>query len=203
MRRVILINWYKTWCSHFLWDSLKKTDSTLFHQIRTVLFEQNPELALDWMRGYTRFCNIWHFFEDKFIPKNVVQTAFMQDLAAHRPDLPEFIPAVQRLREKGYRVIVIADYFDVFGGYIYPYHHLEKVFDGYLSSSEIGCLKADTLSDGTRPFFKKFMADNALNPQDCILIDNDLISDSFYREQGFEVYSPQKPNDVLQTLLKL
>ena len=100
-------------------------------------------------------------------------------------------------------LIEIADYFDVFGGYIYPYHHLEKVFDGYLSSSEIGCLKADTLPDGTRPFFKKFMADNALNPQDCILIDNDLISDSFYREQGFEVYSPQTPNDVLQTLLKL
>lgn len=203
MRRIIFIDWFETWCSHFLWGHLKDENPALFHQIQSILFVDHQELCCDWMRGYTRFCNIWHFLEDCGIPKEITQTEFMRDLSFHKPDLPAFIPIVESLRQKGYQVFIVTDHFDIFGSYIYPYHHLEEVFDGYLSSAEIGYLKNDKMADGTYPFFHKFMMENNFSPNQCILIDNDMNTTQIYRSLGMETYAPQTPMDVLKILKQI
>lgn len=206
MRKIIFIDWFETLCSHKLWGHLETENPVFFNQIQSLLFNQNQELCNEWMRGWTRFCNICHFFENHNIPRSVIQTEFIRDLPFQTVNAPTFLPLIQKLRAKGYKVYIATDHFDVFGCYIYVYHHFEEFFDGYLSSAEIGFLKNDRLPNGIYPFFDSFLKENNLTFADCFFIDNSKKTCDTYQTLGMKtihISSVQDVENVLNNLLKL
>ncbi len=204
MRKVIFIDWYETLCSQRMWGHLEQEQPDLFNKIQHLVFNGNPTLHDAWLRGYERFCSIWHYLNDNGVPKHITQTEFMRSLSFSKPDLPEFIPLVQQLRKKGYKVVIATDFFDIFGSYLYPYHHFEEYFDGYISSAETGYTKRDVTSNGVYPFFEDYLKENNLTYEDCILIDNNRRTGRIYQELGMRIFTPKQPEQVraaLETLI--
>ncbi len=204
MRKVIFIDWYETLCSQRMWGHLEVENPDLFHKIQKLIFEDNRQLHDDWLRGQERFCSVWHFLNDNGIPTQLIQQEFMRSLYFSKPDLPEFIPLIQKLRQKGYKVVIATDFFDIFGSYLYPYHHFDELFDGYISSAETGFIKRDVSADGKYTFFDDYLKSHNLNFTDCILIDNNRRTCAIYKELGMRVFTPKQPEAVraaLETLI--
>lgn len=202
MRKVIFIDWYETLCFDKIWGHLQVENPSLFQKIQALLFA-NKSLNLDWLRGGIRFCNVYHYLEENGIDRYTTQTEFMRSLSMQKIVDESFLPIIQILKEKGYKVYIATDFFDVFGSYVYPYLNLEKYFDGYILSAEEGYLKRDCNSDGTYPFFKRFLAENHLTEKDCILIDNSAKNTQIYQSLGMQVYNPQTPKETLEILKSL
>ncbi len=204
MRKVIFIDWYETLCSQRMWGHLETEIPELYHKIQKLIFEDNRQLHDDWLRGRERFCSVWHYLNDHGVSTEVSQREFMRSLHFSKPDLPEFIPLVQQLRQKGYKVVIATDFFDIFGSYLYPYHHFDELFDGYISSAETGFIKRDVTADGKYTFFDNYLKSHNLDFDDCILIDNNRRTCAIYKELGMRVFTPKKPEEVraaLETLV--
>ena len=199
MKKIIFIDWYETYSFSKIWGHLETENPSLYHQVQHLIFN-NSALVNDWMRGNTRFCNICHYLEENGINRLTTQTEFMRGLSLIQPASPLFLPILMSLKSKGYQLYIATDNFDIFGAYMYPYAHLEQVFNGYISSAEEGVLKEDLGADGKPVFFKNFLIKNKLTYKDCILIDNDPSITALYKSCGMATFTPQTPSETVSAL---
>src|SRR5205814_1985845 len=68
---------------------------------------------------------------------------FVQSCVEMRLDVPEVCDSVRRIRGKGAKVYIATDNMDSISRWTGPSLGLERVFDGVLSSHQVGCLKQD------------------------------------------------------------
>ena len=84
------------------------------------------------------------------------------------PDVPE---ALAMLREKGYRLWLLSNAQRVFTAFELNLLGLGSQLDGIYLSSDYGCRKPDGR------FFRALLEERKLDPENCLMIGNDLETD--------------------------
>ncbi len=203
MAKVIFFDWYETLCFSRLWGKLEKENPSLFKQIQYHVFEENPQLSLDWMRGQIDFLSIVYRLMDCGLSRETIQAEFACDLSNHKLVLPELPSLLHQLKDKGYKIAVATDHFDIFGMYLYPYLGLDSIFNGYICSAEEKALKKDIDSKGEYPFFKNWLTKNNLSFKDCILIDNSKETTDIYKKLGMQTFHVPNTDTLLKVINQL
>lgn len=109
------------------------------------------------------------------------------------PHIPQLI---KKLQTKGIRVVIATDNMDSFTRWTAPAMKLDKLFDGILNSYDLKVLKNDTDKKGESLFFKKFIKENRLNPQDCVLIDDGLETELILKKSGIDFLLVNKEKEL-------
>lgn len=200
MTKTIFFDWYETLSFSKMWGQLEIENPPLFDKIQYHIFKKNPQLTLEWMRGQTTFLNIIYLLLDHGIPREITQIEFIRGMAATQFASPFFISALTSLKEKGYKIAIATDHFDIFGSYMYPYLKLDELFDGYICSAEEGYLKQDEDKTGKHPFFLNYFRKHHLTYKDCILIDNSKKITDIYKNLGMETYHTPETKDVVSVI---
>ena len=208
MQNAIFLDWYNTLSENTFWEHWLEDETRRSHyqQIQRFLFNDNGRLVNDWMRGL-------HSSEDiaEYVAKNVGLTTeeALNDLklSSRQQTLvePEILVLVGRAKKLGYTVGIATDNMDSFSRWTVPSLKLDRHFDVILNSANLGALKSDRQSDGSLKFFKEFMYQNALDPEDVVLIDDSLHLEPILLEEGIDfrrVTKTQSAADHLEKILK-
>ena len=84
---------------------------------------------------------------------------------------PGVLDALAQLRKKGFRLWLLSNAQEMFTRYELGHLGLTKCFDGIYLSSCYGCRKPDSR------FFRALLEEQALNPENCLMIGNDRETD--------------------------
>ena len=201
----IFLDWYNTSTHNTFWGHWAQ-DNRKFEldKINQALFIDRPDLVDEWMRGACSCKFITEYLETKtgirrdHLLKGLVQSSQEQQL------LPEILPLIKQLQEKGIFVGIATDNMDVFTRWTLPALNLERYFDEIICSTDIGALKCDVSENGSLEFFRKYLSKQNLQPQDCILIDDSSIVERtvLAGKMGFRLTTEEKPAaKILQNLL--
>lgn len=174
--KVVFIDWNGTISgSKFWWHLEDKTHpkNYLFEKIESALFGSLKHLIKPWMRGEIKSEEVLkrvagdanlNFQEvmDEFVHSCQTMQLYSGDLFDH----------IQRLREKGIKVIIATDNMDSFSRWTTPALELSDKFDEIINSADIKALKGDFDENGSSLFFKKYIEKYQLNPGEAVLIDD-------------------------------
>lgn len=175
--KVIFIDWYLTLTSVTFLNKLKLENHALFRQFIDIIFENNPEgWQYDWARGKLSKEDVAKKISQAGIMpyEKVLQT--FADCCSHQSlDFPDTWQKIDAIRQKGIKVVLATDNWDIFTDYTVPSLDLNNHFDYILSSNKIGWLKRD-IENGKLPFFDKFMQYQNLSKDEVVLIDDAQIN---------------------------
>ena len=98
-------------------------------------------------------------------------------------------------------MVVATDNMDTFRRFTIPRMGLEKIFDDFLLSCELGCFKYD-VSCLRLPFFDNYLKKKNLNYQEVVLIDDSLEKSGIFEKLGFKIEYVNKKNSLVDLLTK-
>lgn len=202
--KVIFIDWYLTLTSTTFLNKLKVENHALFRKFIEVIFENNPEgWQYDWARGK---------LSKEDAAKKISQAGIMSydkvlqtfaDCCSHQSlDYPEAWNMIDALRQKGIKVVLATDNWDIFADYTIPSLHLDKHFDDILSSHWLGYLKRDGQSQNL-PFFSTYLQKNGLTYQDSLLIDDNDININTCQKYQMHGMKVKNTEDTIKVLYKI
>ncbi len=204
--KVIFIDWYLTLTSVTFLNKLKIEDYALFRKFIEVIFENNPEgWQYDWARGKLTKEDAAEKISQTGIMsyEKVLQT--FADCCSHQTlDYPEVLNEINKIRQKGIKVVLATDNWDVFTDYTVPSLQLNKHFDAVLSSNQIGYLKRDEQKQSI-PFFAGYLEQNNIFAPESLLIDDNVINTEMCQKhhiQGIKVQSTKDTLNLLDIIIK-
>lgn len=175
--QVIFIDWYLTLTSVTFLNKLKIENHAVFKKFIEIIFEQNPSgWQYDWARGKLAKEDVAQKISQAGIMPydNVLKT--FADCCAHQTvDFPEVFKTINTIREKGKKVVLATDNWDVFCDYTIPNLGLDKYFDDIISSNQVGFLKRDE-QPKSLPFFDNYLKNNHIAYQNSLLIDDNALN---------------------------
>ena len=201
--KVVFIDWNKTLSHSLFWSHMAKKGHPYnqhFNKIIQYLFIKNKALIDLWMRGeYTS--------EDisKIISKAIKldKEIVLQELAIScknmsfvSPKIPRLIESIQR---KGIKAVIATDNMDTFRRYTIPGMNLTNIFDDFLISFDLKCLKGD-FKRKKLLFFDNYLKNNNLSFSDVILLDDCLDTTGTYNSLGFKIIETDTPERLIKAL---
>ncbi len=201
--KIIFIDWHSTLSRSLFWDQLK-TITHRYHsyhdQILQTIFHVDPNLITDWMLGK-------HTTEDvcKFIslhvklPSKIIQNELIMSCQMMHFVDKQIPKLVAKIRRKGIRVVIATDNMDTFRRFTLPALHLDKCFDDFLISSELGVFKY-TFVDDKIPFFDPYLQEHNVTYADVVLLDDSLDKTGTYKRKGFHVRQVKDKDNLIEYL---
>lgn len=180
--RVIFIDWDGTLSNSRFWERWQKSDR--YELIQHYLFSghRNRQLIDDWMSGKINHVDIVDYLSPLTrIPAEEL-LAELKYSAGHMKLVDKSVPEkIKALRDSGTKVIIATDNMDTFRLWTIPALGLENIFDGFLTSDRLRCMKKDINDDSTSKFFNDYLKLHNLSPSDAVLIDDsaDIKSERF------------------------
>ena len=159
--KTLFVDFHGTICHDPFWRSL---DRDGFGRVQQAVFEADPFLVNDWMRGKYSSEEINKLVAERTgLPFDRLWQTFVRDCKSMRiaSDLLTLITALR----KAYSVILITDNMDCFDRFTVPALRLDTVFSGIVNSASEGHLKTD---GGGANFMRNLTGDIS----DAVLIDN-------------------------------
>ncbi len=187
---VIFLDWYKTVSDSLFWDGL--IEKPKLEMIQATLFDNNSELANEWMRGVLTaeeaveaICGKTDLGYSKVF-NNLVSSSkqmVLNDIG--------LLAEVSKLRAKGIKVMIATDNMDTFPRWTVPALKINDYFDGVIDSHTQKALKADF--DGeTSLFFNDYLQTNKASPEKMILIDDKADAVAVNKQASTSVYLIEK-----------
>lgn len=137
--KTLFVDFHGTICHDPFWRSL---DSDGFGRVQQTVFEADPFLVNDWMRGKYSSEQINELVAERTgLPYDRLWQTFVRDCKSMHI-APDLLTQITALR-KAYSVILISDNMDCFDRFTVPALHLDTVFDGIVNSFSEGRLKTD------------------------------------------------------------
>lgn len=199
--KVIFIDWYLTLTSVTFLNKLKLENHALFRQFIDIIFENNPEgWQYDWARGKLSKEDVAKKISQAGIMpyEKVLQT--FADCCSHQSlDFPDTWQKIDAIRQKGIKVVLATDNWDIFYDYTVPNLNLDKHFDDILSSHNLGYLKRDE-NNNELPFFAQYIKKNNISYQECALIDDNAINIDICQKHSMYGLKIKDTKDTLNLL---
>jgi FMN phosphatase YigB (HAD superfamily) len=205
----IFIDWDGTLCNDRLWRQWvvgSPQEQTAHKYIQENFFQFDEDgLVMDWLRGQKTAEDIAQLLSEKVnldasqIIDSLKQSC--QTMAFINPIIPELI---NRLSQRGRRTIISTDNMDCFTRWTAPALNLTDLFDGILTSANLGVMKFETDATGQNIFFGRYLKVHKLNPNNCLLIDDSLKGKKSLKNLGMHYALIDQHSslvDVLESLL--
>ena len=201
--KVIFIDWNKTLSHSLFWSHMIKKNhpyKRYHNKIVQFLFVENKELINSWMRGqYTSEDISGKISKAIKLDKEVI----LQELALScknmsfiSPKIPALIKSIQ---QKGIKVTIATDNMDTFRRYTIPGMNLVNIFDDFLVSCDLKCLKGDFKKEKLL-FFDNYLQENNLFYSEVVLLDDCLDTTGTYDKLGFKIVETDSPKRLLEIL---
>lgn len=199
-KKIIFIDWYGTLSDSKFWDHL---DSHSFELIGNSLFGSLKQLITPWMKGdLTSEEVVSRLSDDTNLSPEYLLKEFIVS-CKHMVVPGSTLQLIKELREKDFKVYVATDNVDSFTRWTVPSLNLNNHFDGILNSSNIKSLKRDFGESGCSLFFHKFLTENDLEPDECILIDDSEDLNDQVKKFGIKYLKIDKSTELNNILKKL
>lgn len=203
--KALFIDWNKTLSNSLFWSQLKDKNHLYNNYHKTIikwLFEKNVDLFDPWMRGSITSEQICKkIARENNLDWEVVYGTLRESCENMSLNSPEIINLVEKIRQKGIKVIIATDNMDTFRKFTISGLGLDKVFDDFLISCELKVLKYET-KEKEIPFFDPFLKANNWRYNEVILIDDSKDRSGVYNKLGFEIILVKKQFDLLDYLRK-
>lgn len=201
--KCIFFDWNKTLSFSLFWSQLSSSTHplhSLHSQIIKYLFIDNKHLINPWMRGEYSSEDISRLIgsaleaDSKQIFSELKRSC--ENMEFSDPLLPSLI---SRIRAKGIKAVIATDNMDTFVRFTMPAMNLKSMFDDFLVSSELKCLKGD-FSGKNIKFFEKFLYHNKLKHSDTILLDDCIDTTGIYDENGLKIVEINSASKLVEVL---
>jgi len=203
--KVLFLDWNKTLSHSLFWSQLSEPNHIYghYHKIITEwLFNKNSHLIDSWMRGEFTAEQICQFIAtENALDYGIIWQTLKESCENMSLCSPKIIDLVKNIRQQGIKVIVATDNMDTFRRFTTQGLGLDKIFDDFLVSCDLGVLKYD-INKQVIPFFDAFMKTNNLNYEEVVLIDDSAEKSGVYNELGFNIVLIKDTYDLLDQLQK-
>jgi FMN phosphatase YigB (HAD superfamily) len=203
--KVIFLDWYNTLSTSKFWghwENDKHPYFEKFEKIQASFFGKIKPMIAPWMRGeYTSEEIVKEIAIDTKVPYKFLLNELIfscKSMTFVSDELPEII---HKLRKQGKKVVVATDNMDSFTRWTVDAMNLNAMFDGVLSSYHIKSLKKEFDDGGNSLFFRKFLKENGIKPQEGILFDDSEDKEDRIQKFGI-VYQRIKSSDHFLSQLK-
>ncbi len=199
----ILIDWSKTLSDSLFWSQLsekKHPYNRYYKKITNYLFVQNKDLVNLWMRGKYSSEEICKELEKvtglqkEIIFKELIVSS--QSMKLVSPKIPSLI---KKIRKRGHKIVIATDNMDTFMRYTVPAMDLKSMFDGFLVSYELKCLKRD-ITNNKLAFLDTYMKQNNISNSDVVLLDDSDDIKHDYQKAGIKVVTIKDPGTLVKKL---
>jgi hypothetical protein len=206
-KKVVFIDWNKTLSYSLFWEHLqdkKHPNHQHLPAIEKWLFVDNRDVINPWMRGEFSAEDISSkISQDTGINSDVILGELRRSCEEMCYSIDDLEDIIGRLQASGIKVVIATDNMDTFSRFTVPAMRLDAVFDGILSSYDIGYLKDDDRPEDSLPFFDEYLAKNGWNYADAILLDDSPDKSGKYKRLGFERVPIDSPEVLRVTLERL
>ena len=171
--KVVFVDWDGVLSRMRFWDGYSAPDSSQNDRaIRDAVADLfgNDEVVVDWMTGKLGTSEI---VQQHLVPKpsatlvSDMHRHVVEQYASGRVDDRWLLGALRRIRST-HQLVLATDNMDCFTDGVQGRRDLARLFDDYISSSDVGVLKADAPDE----FFGRWMEQRNVEPADSTLIDD-------------------------------
>lgn len=203
--KTIFIDWGHTLSNSLFWSQMADLDNayhSYFNKIIEIVFKSDKKMVDDWMRGLFSSEDISSHLEKLIHLDRRIILKELKESCERMKYVSDKIPKlIQLLKRKGIKVGVASDNMDTFMRFTYPAMKLNKLFDDFLISSNLGYLKKD-LKRGRPIFFEKYIKDNNLDYSQILLIDDSKDTNEIYKKVGLKVVNIKNGYDLEKVLIE-
>lgn len=202
MLKVIFLDWCGTLSVSKFWEHLADPNHQYHNYLQPIeefLFKQNYYLIKGWMLGRLTSEEIC-----QKIGKGTGLNAgiIFNELAKSAREMKFIdsqVPEILKKNKNKTKIVVATDNMDTFRRFTVSGMKLEKIFDDFLVSNEIGCFKYDLSGSGI-PFFDDYLRKNSLSYKDAVLIDDSEEKTGTFEKLGFSIRKVSNQNKLLEVL---
>lgn len=190
--RTLFIDFDGTICFDRFWQNLPAHEYSLIEEL---LFKQNRDMVVDWMRGVYTSEDINHFVSDK---TGIVYERLWDVFVTGCKSMvvsPDILKQIDILRSRFYTVLITGN-MDSFDRFTAPSLKLTEHFDIVVNSYAEGVLKFE--DDGAT--FRKYLRGNI---HEAILIEDSQKSCDAFERLGGVVYQVSPEHSALSYLTQL
>lgn len=203
--KVLFIDWHKTLSYSFFWSQLSEKDhpyNNYHHIINQWLFEKNIHLIENWMKGLFNTEQICQKIStENNLNEQIIYNALKESSEKMKLCSPRIVDIIKNIRQQGISVIIATDNMDTFRKFTIKSLGLDKIFDDFLISNELGVLKYE-VENNAIPFFDNFLKANNLRYEDVILLDDSEEKSGIYEKLGFKIYLVKNTEELINYLEK-
>ncbi|KKQ85201.1 MAG: hypothetical protein UT08_C0009G0035 [Candidatus Woesebacteria bacterium GW2011_GWB1_38_8] len=175
--QAVLIDWNGTLSPTNFWSHLEKSEKKsqrgFFKLWTDSLFINHKDKIVPWMRGeFTSEDIISLVSKDTNTGFNTILREFVIGCKLMEYSSPNIPKLVKDLRDKKVIVTIATNNMDCLTRWTVPFMKLDSLFDEILNSYYLKALKHDLDVKGKALFFKDFFCKYAIEPSNCIFIDD-------------------------------
>lgn len=206
--KVVFIDWYNTLSSSRFWSRLedpKHPNYDYFLKIQPILFSDQSNIILPWMRGQLTSEEVVDQISDKTgTPKDLIMSELIYSCKNLEFISENSLDLIKSLRKAGLKVVIATDNMDTFMRWTVPSLKLRNIFDGILDSFNLKALKQDFGDNSESLFFSNYLKENLVLPGESVLIDDSMDIDNKIQNIGIEYMRivPGGLDEALRKILK-
>lgn len=206
--KVVFIDWYNTLSSSRFWSRLedpKHPNYDYFLKIQPILFSDQSNIILPWMRGQLTSEEVVDQISDKTgTPKDLIMSELIYSCKNLEFISENSLDLIKSLRKAGLKVVIATDNMDTFMRWTVPSLKLRNIFDGILDSFNLKALKQDFGDNSESLFFSNYLKENLVLPGESVLIDDSMEIDNKIQNIGIEYMRivPGGLDEALRKILK-
>lgn len=173
--KVIFIDWDGTLSPSRFWGhwALDKKRVQDYASIQKILFQDSPEIARKWLLGDITSEEVVELMSKK---TQLTRDDLFSNLQKSCQNMkffdPSILEVVEKLRQKGIKVVIATDNMDTLNRWTIPALQLTTHFDAILNSHDIKALKREKAEDGSSLFFTPYLNTQKIIPSQTLLIDD-------------------------------
>lgn len=198
--KIVFIDWYKTLCSSIFFKS--NEDENLCKKFRKRTFVDNVDLIEPWIEGKIGKETILQKIANNPDEYAKAEELLTKSCQLMQMDSQNFLPLIQKIRQKGVKVAIATDNMDIFTDYVVPALNLTNYFDEIISSSDIGCTKKD-VKENKLLFFHDYLKKYNCHYEDAIMFDDIYETIELCKKHGMQGKCIKSPQDLEQALEKI
>lgn len=203
MVKTIFLDWNKTLSNSIFWEQMKNPahpQNSFAEKLEEFLFKKNYFLINEWMLGREKSEGICQKISEAISLEFDILFEELVISSQKMKFVDERIPEILKvIRKKGIGVIVATDNMDTFRRFTVPGMELDKIFDGFLVSSELGCFKYDIVNSRL-PFFDDYFRLRKLSYEEAVLIDDSIEKTGTFEKIGFEIKNVRNKQELVKAL---
>ena len=201
--KILFLDWHKTLSNSLFFEQLNNQNHphhTYKQAIEKSLFVTRKYILKDWMEGVVNSEEVMDLVaKDTGISSKILLSDLADSCASMKFCNPEIPNIIKKIRSQGTRVVIATDNMDSFRRFTVPGMKLEELFDDFLISSELGCMKR-LLAEKTLVFFDDYLKNHATPISKTILMD-DSIEENFLKS-GLPTFEVKNSDSFITELNK-
>lgn len=203
----VFIDWHKTLSQSKFWGDWQKethTNSRLYRYIQNMLFSEPYELANNWMRGkYTSEEVIQEIAQKSQESPSVILNELIKSCQAMKMFSDRLPELIVKLKKEGVKTVLVTDNMDCFSRWAVPSLSLQEIFNDILNSYYTKLLKSDLDDKGKSILLEKYITNNELNREHCVLIDDSQNLKPIAQKSGITFFHATNKKSTEMYLLKI